>query len=118
MEARLDLPEDARKLLLDLRVSSRFSLDEHPVFASREGTPFGHRNVTRRGFEPARDLAGLDVSFHNLRHAAASRLIQEGHSDAYVADQLGHEDTTITRRVYVHVFDRQEQAKARKAIGQ
>jgi integrase len=46
------------------------------VFASLSGTPLGHRNVLRRGFEPARDAAGLpsSLTLHDLRHAAASRL--------------------------------------------
>lgn len=74
---RIALPDSVRDELIALRLRSGFSLDEHPVFASRVGTPLGHRNVSRRGFDPARDLAGLstDVTFHDLRHAAASRLV-------------------------------------------
>ena len=86
-----------------------------------KGTPLGHRNVTRRGFEPARDLAGLDPSltFHDLRHAAASRLIASGIDDELIADQLGHEDSTVTRRVYAHVYGRAEKIEAvRKALSQ
>src|SRR5919204_639454 len=52
--------QEARVLrgeLIALRLRSRFSRDDEPVFASRLGGPLGHRNVTRRGFEPARDRA-------------------------------------------------------------
>ena len=52
-DRRIALPADVREELVTLRLRSRFSQDEHPVFASRTGTPLGHRNVTRRGFEPA-----------------------------------------------------------------
>jgi integrase len=84
-----------------------------PIFASLNGTPLGHRNVTKRGWEPARELAGPgDVSFHDLRHSAASRLIESGIDDSLVADQLGHEDSNITRRVYAHVYDRQKKTQA------
>jgi integrase len=105
---RIALPAGLTKELLELRVASGFSLDEHPVFASLTGSPLGHRNVTRRGFEPARDLAGLPghLTFHDLRHAAASRLIGAGLDPVTVAGVLGHEDANVTLRVYAHVYDR------------
>lgn len=106
----LYLPEGVRDDLIALRLRSRYSRDDDPIFASLHGTPLTHRNVTRRGFEPAAKLAGLDVSFHDLRHAAASRMIAAGIDDALVADQLGHENSTITRTVYAHVYDRATKA--------
>ena len=55
--------------------------------------------------------------FHDLRHAAASRLIASGLDDAMVADQIGHGDTSVTRKVYAHVYDRAEKmAKVRAAL--
>ena len=108
----LYLPDDLNEALRGLWVIAATDCDGAPIFASSNGTPLGHRNVTRRGFEPARDAAGLvDVTFHELRHAAASRLIASGIDDELIADQLGHEDSAITRRVYSHVFDRAEKAK-------
>jgi integrase len=116
----LYLPDDLREMLRGLWVEAApYEHDEDPIFASRAGTPLGHRNVTRRGYEPAAKLAGLeDVSFHDLRHAAASRLIAARLDDELIADQLGHEDSTITRRVYAHVYDRAKKADAvREALG-
>jgi len=106
---RIALPTELTKELLELRVASGHSLDEHPVFASLTGTPLGHRNVTRRGFEPARDLAKLPghLTLHDLRHAAASRLIGAGLDPVTVATVLGHEDANVTLRVYAHLYDRQ-----------
>lgn len=104
------LADEARKLLLDLRMASSHSQDGDPIFVSQVGTPLSHRNVTRRGFEPVAEAAGLDVTFHGLRHAAASRLIAGNVDDALVADQLGHEDSTVTRKVYAHVYDRRAKA--------
>lgn len=48
--------------LIALRLASKFSQDESPIFASKTGRPLGHRNVTRRGWEAARDKAGLPKS--------------------------------------------------------
>jgi integrase len=105
---RIPLSLGLRELLVALRLRSRFSDDRDPVFASATGSPLGHRNVTRRGFEPARDLAGLpsSVTFHDLRHAVASRLIGAGLDPVTVAGVLGHEDANVTLRVYAHLFDR------------
>ena len=71
-----------------LRMASRFSADEDPIFAARSGKPLGHRNVTRRGFEAARANAGLpdSLTFHDLRHAAASRMIDAGLDAVPAAD--------------------------------
>jgi integrase len=118
-ERSLAVPADLREELIGLRLRSRYSGDEHPVFASRQGTPLQHRNVTRRGWEAARDEAGLspELTFHDLRHAVASRLIASGLDDAIIADQCGHEDTRTTRAIYGHVFDRHEKmAKVRAAL--
>jgi integrase len=99
------LPDDVRKQLRDLRVASRYSQDDHPIFASREGTPLGHRNLTSRGFEPAAAAAGLDVTFHDLRHAAASRLIDGGLDPVTAAAILGHGNANITLGIYAHRFN-------------
>jgi integrase len=106
----LAVPSDLRDELIALRLRSDYSRDEHPIFASLKGTPLAHRNVTRRGWQTARDEAGLPGSlcFHDLRHAAASRLIASGVDDVMVADQVGHGDSAVTRKVYAHVYDRTE----------
>jgi integrase len=111
---RIPLPADLRDELIELRLRSRFSTDEDPIFVSRSGTPLGHRNVTRRGFEPARDLAGLpeSLTFHDLRHAAASRLIDAGLDPVTVAAVLGHEDASVTLKVYAARFNRQRKDDA------
>jgi integrase len=105
---RIPLSPGLREMLITHRLRSEFSDDGHPVFASATGSPLGHRNVTRRGFEPARDLAALPatLTFHDLRHAAASRLIAAGLDPVTVAGVLGHEDATVTLRVYAHLWDR------------
>jgi integrase len=113
----LAVPSDLREVLIGLRLRSRFSGDGDPIFAARTGGPLQHRNATMRGFEAARDEAGLspDLVFHDLRHAAASRLIASGLDDAMVADQIGHGDSGITRKVYAHVYDRREKMAAVRA---
>jgi integrase len=90
------------------------------AFQRLTGTPLGHRNVLRRGWEPAREEAKLPASLtlHDLRHAAASRLIHAKLDPITVAAVLGHEDATVTLKVYGHLYDRQRTDKdVRKALG-
>jgi|SRR5579862_3277468 len=111
---RIALPSDLRDELIALRLRSGHSNDEDPIFSSREGTPLGHRNLTKRGFEPARDLAGLpsSLTFHDLRHASASRLIHAGLDVVTVADIQGHADPNVTLKVYAHIYDRKRKDEA------
>jgi integrase len=113
----LFLPDDLGEMLRGLWVVAEYGAATDPLFASKTGTPLAHRNVSRRGFESARDEAKLDPSltFHDLRHAAASRLIAAGIDDELIADQLGHEDSSVTRAVYAHVYDRAAKAAAVRA---
>jgi integrase len=105
---RIALPSDLRDELIALRLCSQYSQDDDPIFASQAGTPLGHRNVTRRGFEAAAKEAGLEgISFHDLRSAAASRLIRAGLDPVTVANVLGHENANITLSIYAHLFNRE-----------
>jgi integrase len=91
----------------ELKLHSDHSGDEDPVFASTEGTPLGHRNVTRRGFEPAITRAGIEkVTFHDMRHAFASRMIARGIEPVTLAKLMGHEDIRETLNTYTDLWDR------------
>ena len=83
--------------------------DDSLVFGSVKGTPLTHRNVQRRGFHPTREAAGLPetLTFHSLRHAFASVMIERGVSEFILAELMGHKDAATTRKVYVHAFNRQ-----------
>ncbi len=82
--------------------------DDDFVFASHSGRPLTHRNVQRRGFERAADVAGLEgVTFHDLRHAFASIMVERGVSSAVLASLMGHTSPTTTEKVYIHLFNRQ-----------
>jgi integrase len=106
---RVPLSQDMVKRLKEWKLRSRHSADEHPVFAGRDGRPLGHRNLSRRGFEKARDLAGIEgVTFHDMRDAFASRMVSRGTDVVSLAKVMGHTDIKETLNTYSHVFDRQK----------
>lgn len=45
----------------------------------------------------------LPITFHGLRHAHASLLLQRGVSLKIVSERLGHSSVAITGEVYSHV---------------
>jgi integrase len=95
------------KFLSALKLRSPYSGDEDPVFASRNGKPLGHRNVSGRGFKPAVDLAAIEgVTFHDMRHAFASRMIARGIEVVTLSELMGQGDIRETLNTYAHLWDR------------
>jgi integrase len=82
------------------------------VFASTIGTPLNASNVTH-DFQKALAAAGLRrVRFHDLRHSAASFLIESGVDMRQVQDQLGHSGLAYTIGTYAHVSTAMKQRAA------
>ncbi len=81
------------------------------VFATSVGTPI--RNL-RRSWARIKELAGLDVRFHDLRHAHATLLLQANVHPKIVAERLGHSRVELTLNTYSHVLPGlQEEAAAK-----
>ena len=109
-----DIPLVAQlaQLLAAHKQASRFAGGDEWVFATARGTPYGHRNVSRRCLGRAAQLAGLNddgwppLRFHDLRHTFASHLIVDLRLDvAQVSRMLGHARITITLDIYTHLFE-------------
>src|SRR5215207_4101925 len=109
-----DIPLVAQlaRLLAAHKQASRFARGDDWVFATARGTPYGHRNVSRRCLGRAAQLAGLNddgwppLRFHDLRHTFASHLIIDlGLHVAQVSRILGHSRITVTLDIYTHLFE-------------
>jgi integrase len=74
------------------------------VFSTRLGTALQARNV-HRSFKAALGRAELPmtVRLHDLRHAAATMLLQAGVHPKVVSERLGHSTITLTLDTYSHV---------------
>jgi len=95
----------------DRRLVGRAWEDGGLVFTTEIGTPLEPRNVNRR-FYAARSAAGLEwVRLHDLRHAFATFLLDQGEELRTVMDLLGHSTIRLTADTYGHVLP----SRARKA---
>jgi len=103
------LAGDLVRFLLEHKARSRFSTETDFVFASKRGTALGHRNVCR-AFAEITEKAGLGgeprFTFHSLRAVYAALMIERGITAAVLASQMGHSDSGVTERKYVHLFNR------------
>jgi integrase len=73
------------------------------VFTSAEGQAVRYPNLHRRSYKPLLKRAGLpDVSFHALRHTAATLALAAGVNPKVVQERLGHSTVALTLDTYSH----------------
>jgi len=87
-------------LTTTLKLVRLSSLEEGSVFLSPQGTPY--RNF-RTAFERAISKAKINgLTFHDLRHTFASRLVMAGVDLPTVQELMGHKTIGMTLR-YTHL---------------
>ncbi len=85
------------------------------IFTSSNGTPIHIRNLLRE-FHKLLENSGLPrIRFHDLRHTAASLMLNHGVSVIVVSKRLGHARPAITENIYAHALPSM-QAEAAKLI--
>ena len=99
---RIPINSKLRKVLLEQKLKTGFG--QH-VFLSPEGKPYLSAFSLKTCFENACRRAGIQgLRFHDLRHTAATRMIESGASIVAVSKILGHSNLTMTMR-YAHPED-------------
>jgi site-specific recombinase XerD len=86
-----------------LRARTSFLVSAYVYPGTRPDRPLDPRSFVRWHFDPALRKAGIQgVSWHKLRHTAASRRVMAGVDLVTVKDFLGHSDIQTTMR-YAHL---------------
>lgn len=78
--------------------------DRNLVIDRGDGSPMMTRVISRRFSEVARK-AGLELTFHGLRHGHASMMLAAGVNLKVVSERLGHSTIGITADLYTHVAE-------------
>ena len=95
-----------KELLPDLQDLIEKRGPESQLFTMPGGGSLEYNNFMSRIFRPAVRVSGLEgVSFHTLRHTAASLLISQGTPITTVSGILGHASTQMTLDVYGHLYE-------------
>jgi integrase len=82
-------------------------LDLGLVFPNTLGRPMEPRDLLANVYRPLLEHAGLaPVTFHVLRHTAATLLLSEGEHPKVVQELLGHAQVSITLDRYSHMTPR------------
>ncbi len=76
-------------------------------FPTKNGNPTAYESFWRWGWKPTLRKADLpeSLTFHQLRHGAASLLLNQNVPVPVVSRYLGHANPGITMKVYAHVLD-------------
>lgn len=98
------LEEQKGRLKLEKAKSNGYWQETGHVFTSSVGTPIDPTNLTRQ-FNHLLKEAGLNrVRFHDLRHTAASLMLNNGVDVLVASRRLGHAKPSITLDVYGHLI--------------
>jgi integrase len=107
----LHLTADAERVLTEWMRVFGMQDDAALVFPNGRGQHLSPANMNSRVLTPALTAAGISKvaedspeprSFHTFRHCFARLMLERGQPLQWVADELGHESTATTERVYGH----------------
>jgi integrase len=88
--------------------------DFNLIFSTPIGTPLDNSNVNKV-YKKCLKKAGLpNIRFHDLRHTAATLMLQEGINPKVVQERLGHADISLTLNTYSHVLPSMQEEAAEK----
>jgi integrase len=97
----------------------RYRVDgDELLFLGRGGRPLRRSRFRHDAFLPAVTRAGLDgVTFHGLRHSAATSWVADGVDLRTVQAWLGHSDPQLVLRLYAHASDAASRSAAEIVTG-
>jgi hypothetical protein len=79
--------------------------DHGLIFTRAGGEPLRGHHVTERMYKPLLKRLQLPMlSFHDLRHTAATLLLKAGVPVKVVSEMLGHASVAFTLQTYAHVL--------------
>lgn len=106
--------KEHRRRQLEARVKIKEWENPELVFTGPTGSVI-RRPVLQRDFERLLDNLGLPkITFHELRHSAATLLLEGGGNIKATQKLLGHSSIRITLDCYSHVTEKLEEETARK----
>jgi integrase len=95
------------------KIAGNIWKEHNLIFPSTVGTPLGGSNVLK-DFKSQLEKAGIkEIRFHDLRHTAASLMLNNGVPVLVVSKILGHSKTSTTLDIYGHLIPVMQENAAR-----
>ena len=82
------------------------------IFTSSIGTPMDQRNLYHTFREFIHSVGLPEIRFHDLRHTAASLMLNHGIAPIIVSKRLGHSKVSITLDIYGHLMSEMQSEAA------
>ena len=116
------MPEVAYKALLlqkqrqeqDKEKYAEIYMDEGFVFARSDGRYLNPRQMMEHFHKFLKKYEITDIRFHDLRHTAATMMIESGISIKIVQDILGHSNLATTADIYSHISENAKEKAMRQ----
>jgi integrase len=84
------------------------------VFPTKVGTPMFPANMYKDFKNLLKKMGLPNIRFHDLRHTAATLMLQQGIHPKIVQERLGHADISMTLNTYSHVLPSMQEDAAEK----
>lgn len=99
-----ELENITRSILLYTKIEGIEAGHRSNLFiANRRGEHINYYTYNKYLKENANKSIGRDITTHTLRHTHASLLLAQGIDVDTISRRLGHEDSRITKEIYLHI---------------
>ena len=113
-EQTLDLlREHWQRQQLEMQVAGENWEDQNLIFPSTVGTPLGESNILKDFKKRLEEAQVKQIRFHDLRHTAASLMLNHGVPVLVVSKILGHSKVSTTLDIYGHLVPVMQEEAAR-----
>ena len=106
-----------RKLYADSITAAIVVMDKDPLLFSDGGNQIKyngyHHFLKRASFK----ILGRGITPHTLRHTHASLMLEAGMSVEAISRRMGHEDSKVTKEIYLHVTKRLQEKENQEIKG-
>jgi integrase len=94
------------------RIAGRRWKENDLIFTSSIGTPMDQFNLYHTFREFIHSVGLPEIRFHDLRHTAASLMLNHGIAPIIVSKRLGHSKVSITLDIYGHLMSEMQSEAA------
>ena len=107
------LREHYQKQQMDKEVTGTRWKEGDLIFPSTIGTPLDQSNLLGEYYQVLKKAGLPKIRFHDLRHTAASLMLNHGVPVLVVSKILGHSKPSVTLDIYGHLYNEMQDEAAR-----